>query len=308
MAWFSKSKRPKISVIMVDGSFRERFHSVHSFLQQSLSGEEVELLWIEYYDRVKPDLSRIIEKYPNARILTLNRTGIYHSSYCFNAGIRESRGEVLFIPDADVTVEKNFLAQAYREHQENAKLVMYFFRLEESQQDHTGHITLDHLKRVCRLNNPQNYGGCLSVRKKWLLEVNGYEQHPVLSTGFHANGREMFTRLKNLGLHARWHPHLMLYHAWHPFCVAPSPLYDVQRIFIDYKAVNLITSTFSGIDPSKNLKFPEELTRRLEKVKRQHDLKEVYEAWTDLKVDAQKMGEAAFAWQRFIDKKESRSS
>lgn len=162
---------------------------------------------------------------------------------------------------------------------------MYFYRLEEPQKEHKSEISIDHLNKVGRLANPRNYGGCLSIRKKWLIEVNGYEQHPFLCSGFHANGLEMYTRLKNLGLHIRWHPNLRLYHPWHPFSVIGTPLYKVQRILIDYKARNLIKTAFIGLVPSRNVELPPDLVIQLKRAKKKYELDEVFNSWLNLKAD-----------------------
>ncbi len=305
MKFFQGTKKPKISVIMVDGSFRERFHAVDSFGSQSLTPENYEIIWIEFYSRVTPELKAKIGQYSNARILTLNRDGIYHSSFCFNAGIQASRGDVVFIPDADVIAENTFLEQAYQDHQKNPKLVMYFFCKEEPHADHTGNLSLEHLKKVCRLTNPQNFGGCLSVRKRWLLHINGYEQHPLFGTGFHANGLDVYTRFKNLGLHVRWHPALMLYHPWHPFGKRPTLLHQIQKVLIRYKAVNLITSPFKGIDPAQTRELPENLVRQLNEKKKELQLEGVFESWESLKVDPEKAKSEAFAWQAFASDKKT---
>ena len=45
---------PLISVIMVDGSFRESFHAIDFFGNQTF--DDFELLWVEYYDRIDPRL------------------------------------------------------------------------------------------------------------------------------------------------------------------------------------------------------------------------------------------------------------
>ena len=177
----SSRKHPTISVIMVDGSFRESFHSIDFFGRQTLSPDDYELIWVEYYDKVNPLLAEKISRYPNFRFITLNRDGLYHSSYCFNAGIRESRGELLVIPDADVVVEADFLETIWREHQKNEELVTYCYRYDEPQEAHRSDWDLEHLRRVCKLGHTPNYGACVSVRKKWLLEINGYEQHPVFA-------------------------------------------------------------------------------------------------------------------------------
>ncbi|MBC2716521.1 MAG: glycosyltransferase [Desulfobacteraceae bacterium] len=261
-------KKFDASIIMVDGSFRENFHSVDFFSHQTLAPEDYELIWVEYYKQVHPELENKISRYPNARIVKLGKEGEYHSSYCFNAGIKESRGEILFVPDADVVVEGNFLEKALKEHETNSRLALYFYRKDESQTYHTDDIDLNHLKQVCALKSSNNFGGCLSVKKKWLLEINGYDQHPVFGSGFHANGLDVYTRLKNLGLHIMWHPDLFLYHPWHPLSRVTASNYKLQHLIIQHHALNLETSAFQGIDSSKNLKISDELIKKLQRKQR----------------------------------------
>jgi hypothetical protein len=270
-------KDPKISIVMVDGLFRESFHSIDFFGTQTLSQEDYELIWVEYYDRVNPKLKEKISKYPNFKIITLNRNRNeeYHSSYCFNKGIIESKGKLLVIPDADVVVEENFLEQVWKEHQDNNQLVMYIYRYNEPEQKHRQEVDLKHLQDVCILTNPSNYGGCLTVRKEWLLAINGYEQHPVFGTGFHANGLDIYTRLKALGLQVMWHPELKLYHPWHSSTLAQNPAYQYQKVVIEYRAKNLITVSYQGIDSNHDSEMPQILLEELENVKAKQALKNV---------------------------------
>ena len=262
----------KISIIMVDGSFRESFHSVDFFGKQTLPSDDYELLWVEYYDRVSPALEQKVSQYPNFRIITLKRDGLYHSSYCFNAGICAGRGELIVIPDADVVVEEHFLETVWQDHQANDKLVMYIHRYDEPEENHFNEVRIEHLRNVCVLTNPSNYGGCLSVRKKWLLKINGYEQHPLFGSGDHANGMDVYTRLKNLGLQVKWHPGLKLYHPWHPFTLRFALAYKIQQAIIDYRAVKLAAVPFQGIDSALNSEIPQELIEKVEDVKRRHEI------------------------------------
>jgi len=254
--------RAAISVVMVDGSFRERFHAVDFFGRQTF--EDFELLWVEYYDDVDPSLERKLASRHGFRSIALGRSGIYHSSYCFNAGIRASAAGLLVIPDGDVAVESDFLERVWDEHVDNEKLVMYVHRHNEPREQHVPETSLEHLRAVARVTNPENYGGCLTVRKKWLQAINGYEQHWVFGQGEHANGRDVYTRFKNLGLHIQWHPDLKLYHPWHTGTLAAASSYRLQQIVIDYRARSLGTTAFEGLDQSRNSAPPSDLTARIE--------------------------------------------
>ena len=47
---------------MIDGSFRESFHSIRFFCSQTLPADQYELLWVEYHDRVGPALRAEIDE------------------------------------------------------------------------------------------------------------------------------------------------------------------------------------------------------------------------------------------------------
>ena len=255
---------PRISVVMIDGGFRERFHAVDAFAQQTLPADAFEVLWIEYYDRVHDDLAARVSQYPNARIVTLGRSGDYAPAYCFNAGLVQSRGSLLVIPDGDQVVARDFLERVWAAHEGGNRLAMYVYRFDEPE-DADGHsVAVEYLERVCVLRNPTNYGGCLTVPKDVLLEVNGYDQHSVFATGYHAHGLDVYTRLKNAGLPIRWHPDLRVYHPWHSHTLEPHPQYDAQRIVIDHRAHSLATLPFEGIDATRNTDMPAELHARLD--------------------------------------------
>jgi hypothetical protein len=144
-----------------------------------------------------------------------------------------------------------------KSHQRNERLVSYGYRYDEIGQDSLKTFSLSELEAKCVMKSPFNYGGCLSVRKKWLLEINGYEQHDYFSTGFHANGLDVYTRFKSLGLDIQWNPALKLYHPWHPFSRVSAPQYKVQKKVINWRAKQLSYLAFEGIDPAKNTTPPD---------------------------------------------------
>jgi hypothetical protein len=240
----------KLSVVMVDGGFRERISAAEYFSRQDFPADQYEIIWVEYYNRPHAEL----KNFPAVRILTLDRHGMYHSSYCFNAGIKAASGEMMVIADADVMVENDFLKAVSREHLKNAELVLYFFRFcQEESLFRKDDISFDFVKKTSRLlpADVDNYGGCLTVRKEWLLEINGYEQHRAFASGHHANGRDVYTRLKNLGLCVKWHPAKFLYHPWHPGTHGrgrDEKRSAWQQEIIKFRGTHLMTKAFSGLE------------------------------------------------------------
>ena len=174
----------------------------------------------------------------------------------------------MVIPDADVVIGQDFLETIWQEHQKNEKLVMYIYRYDEPRKDLDKRLSYTELEKICVLTNPVNYGGCLTVKKKWLLAINGYEQLEIFKSGAHANGRDIATRFKNLGLHIMWHPDLKIYHPWHPHKIGIIDPYRLQRIIITHRALYREIYPYQGIDPSLNRKFPEILENEIKAAQR----------------------------------------
>ena len=230
---------------MVDGGFREKIYGAEYFSKQDFDSEQFEIIWVEYYDRVH----RSLAGHPNIKVFCLNSDGDYHPSVCFNKGIAKAQGELLIIPDADVIVKSNFLNRVWEIHQCYEKLVVYGYRYDEPRKGSISSLRFDELDKKCVLKNPINYGACLTIRKKWLETVNGYEQHPVFRSGFHANGLDLYTRFKNLGLAIQWEPQLKLYHPWHENTTVLSPDYDRQHAFVRWRQKAGSWMAVRGMDP-----------------------------------------------------------
>ncbi|QWV92458.1 glycosyltransferase family 2 protein [Geomonas oryzisoli] len=216
MFGFGKRKKPSISVITWDASFRDFFHTVDCFGSQNFPKEDYEFIWVDFYRNHNPQLLQKISQYPNARLLNLDhdQSTQWHLGKCVNAGIAEARGEILVIPDGDITADADLLDAIRREHAEYKDLVLYFRRWDEPSEKHDAHQSyqLDYLQRVCELTNATNYGGLISLKRQTLQQVNNYEEHCVFA-GPGANGLELYLRLRNKGLPIKWHTKKI----FHPF-------------------------------------------------------------------------------------------
>jgi Glycosyl transferase family 2 len=254
---------PLVSVVMIDGSFRRRFHAVERFARQELPAGGHEVIWVEHYDRPGPALLGVVSGLPNVEVVALGRTGTYHSSHCFNAGITAARGELVVVPDGDVIVEPDFLARLWELHRDAERLVTYCYRYNEPEEQRSLEVSLPHLREVGVLTHPFNWGGCLAVRRRWLLEVNGYEQHPLFASGDHGNDYDMYVRLKNLGLPISWPRRPVLYHPWHPGTLHYALSHRLQAQCTEHRARTLAYLPFNGIDPSLDSPMPEALAAEL---------------------------------------------
>ena len=245
-------RTPLVSVIMVDGGFRENFEPLQSWLDQTLERDLYELIWIEYGSQVAPQVQALSRVHTHA----LGREGEPQIiAHAFNEGIRQARGDLLVLPDADVVCEPDLLETLAEELMLDPGLVVYLLRLDQPQALHVAGQGLESLRRTCSIRNTFNYGGCPAVHRCWMIEMNGYEQLPFFA-GYHYNGADNYTRFKNMGLKIRWHPTQRVYHPWHP--VPPASKFataEVQERFIRRRAASWDWMAYNGLDPRRNRKY-----------------------------------------------------
>lgn len=260
--------RPLVSVLLIDGGFRESFHGPESFERQGFPRELFELVWVEHGARIDPRLEAIVARNPNFHAIALDRRAPYHAGYCRNEGLRRCRGELIVYADGDVAVEEDFLQSVWDEHRRADDLAMFLYRWDEPRHLHRAGFDLQHLREVGRIDNPTNYGACLSVRRKWLVEINGWEQHPVFGSEINAHGTDVHARLRNLGLSVKWHPGIRLYHPWHPQSRTSDDPYRLQAAFTAWRLRHRSTTAFDGLDPARNTPVPPDLAAEIESLRR----------------------------------------
>jgi hypothetical protein len=240
---------PRASVIMVDGGFRESFHALDCFSRQTLPPEAYEIVWVEYTDRLAPQVAGR----PGVRAFCLGRGEEPQVlGYAYNKGIVEARGDVLVIADADVACEPDLLEGILAEHERCEDLVLYVLRLDQPAERAREPWDLGYLKSTCSVKHTFNYGGCTTVRRRWMLEMNGYEQLPFFA-GYHYLGGDNYIRFKNRGLKVMWHPTLRVYHPWHE--APPAEKFDTvpqQEALIMRRAATWDWLAYDGIDPARS--------------------------------------------------------
>lgn len=241
--------QPKISVVTWNGGFRESFHTVDFFSNQTFPKSEYDFTWIEYSSDVPLELKDKLHSMPNGTVHALNRDQKWHAGQCMNAGVQNSKGELLVIADGDIAVEPDFLEQVWAIHQEYKSLALYFRRWDEPEEVHSpgnSQSSIEHLKQNCRLDNPTNYGGCITIRREIFESVGGYEEHAVIG-GPGAVSKELYTRLNNSGCPIMWHPTKKIFHPWHPGTLPSTntPKQQMQAHIIKQRALKLDTQASS---------------------------------------------------------------
>ncbi|NER39838.1 MAG: hypothetical protein F6J93_38885 [Oscillatoria sp. SIO1A7] len=163
-------KSPKVSVILLDWCWRDRFQVLDSLSEQNVPREQYEIIWVELYNRVMPE---VMEKADV--VLTCDRKGIYHKHIGYNAGILQAQGQVIVIGDSQVNFRSDFIASAIDS-----------FGLNSDSQPHR--IVINH-----------NKTGCISFRKFDVIRLGGFDEH--YSFEGHMGGiHTMVSRLNNIGI------------------------------------------------------------------------------------------------------------
>jgi hypothetical protein len=207
----------KISIVVWDANFRENLHAIDYFGKQDYVPKDYEFLWVDYYHS-NSRVREAISKYPNFKLITLDNdiNSAWHLGKCMNKGVEMSSGEILILPDGDISVEQDFLQHIASEHQKYDDLVLYHRRFDEQKQSFCEKSTkdIDYLKKNAVLNTATNFGGCYSILRCNFEKTLGYEEHPAFS-GPGMNAMEINARFRNLGLVVKWSRNKHIYHPWH---------------------------------------------------------------------------------------------
>jgi len=205
----------KISIVTWDCNFREKLHTIDFFCNQTISSDEYEFIWVDFYNS-SDAVRKKISDYPQAKLIELGNppSQLWNLGRCINAGVSESSGEILVLPDGDIAVESDFLSTVLKKHDgEKRPHVIYYRRWDEPRDEHVAGCDIDHLKKVCKLFNPLNYAGCYSVARSGFDLVGGYDEHEAYS-GPGMSGREIYMRYRNAGLPIEW-TDVKVFHPWH---------------------------------------------------------------------------------------------
>lgn len=241
--------KPLVSVIMVDGGFRENFEPLATWLDQSLPADDYELIWVEYTDRLAPQVERT-GRFRTFALGLGDQPQVLPRAY--NEGIRRARADILVIPDADVYCEHDLLETIAGELTEDPYELLYVLRLDQPRQRHRPGQSFDEVRRTCSIRRTQNFGGCLAVRRERMVEMNGYEELPIFA-GYHQSGFDNYVRFKNMGLKIRWHPTQRVYHPWHEMPEAEKfSTRDEQKCFVARRAATWDYLAYEGLDPARN--------------------------------------------------------
>jgi len=248
------SVRPKVSIIVLDWSVRESFHTLFYLNRQRIDRSSYEIIWIEYYDRRAKEIDELIEMHealglpaPVDTWLVLGRPRdeCYHKHCMYNIGILNAQGEIITILDSDAIVKTTFVETILDEFDKEKALVLHFEQLRNFDQRFYPFnypsidmilgpgcimpykVNLDkgapegfetavtNLKQEWGIMHVYNYGACFCAMRKDIIRIGGSDEH-IDYMGHICGPYEMTFRLINAGINDSLHTSHFLYHVWHP--------------------------------------------------------------------------------------------
>jgi hypothetical protein len=233
---------PELSIILLDWSCRETFHSLHYLNNQTVPRKHYEIIWIEYYSRCAPEIETgfkecnekgkhpILDKWI---VMGMPENVYFHKHLMYNIGIISSQGEIITFCDSDAMFRPTFVESIIEEFKKDRNIVLHIDELRNIDRRYYP-FNFPSLKEVLSTEcinwkdgkttglldkedpiHSLNYGSCMCALREDLINIGGADEH-IDYLGHICGPYDMTFRLVNAGKKEVWHEEEFLYHTWHP--------------------------------------------------------------------------------------------
>lgn len=240
-AFRNEIKKPLVSLILLDWSCRESFHSLRYLNQQTVARDTYEILWIEYYSRKAPQIASEIKEDEEKRkppvidqwiILGMPDNVCYHKHLMYNVGIVKSKGDIIVICDSDAIFPPTFVATIIESFKNNEHIVLHLDEVRNNNKKFYpfSYPTIEEVLGEGCVNwkdgkttglwdkrgfiHTRNYGACMAAKRDDLIAIGGADEH-FDYVGHVCGPYEMTFRMINAGIRELWHQTEFIYHTWH---------------------------------------------------------------------------------------------
>ncbi|MCD4830507.1 MAG: glycosyltransferase [Anaerohalosphaeraceae bacterium] len=230
---------PQVSIILLDWSCRESFHSLCYLNRQTVPRHSYEIMWIEYYGLRSPQIRTMLAKKDKEPIIDqwivmdMPDDTYYHKHLMYNIGIVKSRGQIVVICDSDAIYSPTFIESIIKSFQTDMGIVLHMDQVRNTNKKFypfsypktkklfgKGCVNFRDGKTTGLWDktdpmHSRNYGACMAAERKTLIDIGGADEH-IDFLGHVCGPYDMTFRLKNFGKKEVWHEREFLYHTWHP--------------------------------------------------------------------------------------------
>lgn len=211
-----KNPSPKVSVILLDWSCRERFHALDWLNMQDGPREQYELVWVELFDRV---VSEAMEKADV--VITCGQKGLYHKHIGYNIGLLHSKGKIITICDSDAVFPPNFIFSIinsfdFIENNNPLSLILMHYQWRSPALYPDGIKDISELQKYPWVDLWPNVGACMSVTRSDAIRYGGFDEHRSFR-GYICGPYDLGWRMINANIPEIWHNEdVALWHFSHP--------------------------------------------------------------------------------------------
>jgi len=207
---------PKVSVILLDWSCRERFHALDWLNRQDGPREQYELIWVELFDRVVPEAMQKADV-----VITCGQKGLYHKHIGYNIGLLHSKGKIITICDSDAVFPPDFVISIinsfnFIENDNPVSLILMHYQWRSPALYPDGMKDISELQKYPWADLWPNVGACMSIVKSDAVRYGGFDEHRSFR-GYLCGPYDLGWRLINAGITEKWHDaSTALWHFSHP--------------------------------------------------------------------------------------------
>lgn len=229
----SKRSQPTLSLVFLDWSVRESFHSLHYLSRQTIQRDDFEIIIVEYYSHISNAIRKHEDRVDTWLLLDMPKECYYHKHLMYNAGLILSRGKYVAFADSDAMVKDIFIERILSHFSGKSDLVLHLDQFRNMRRDlyPFNHPSFDEVMGYGCINNidgktyglvdvydplhTRNYGACMCARRNDLVMIGGADEH-IDYLGHICGPYDMTFRLVNAGHREVWAEDVFTYHTWHP--------------------------------------------------------------------------------------------
>ncbi len=249
-----------------DCCYRNFFHLIGSLARQNYPKDQYELIFVEQRSRECSDkfnhelglmsLHDTVQEFKdkiNVRAVFLEMANDipYHLAICNNEGIKEAKGKYISVMDGDLLVKPNFIRELDSSHDKKESVINLDRRYAtmpaqaECSEWVKGIIDFDLCLDMCPDKGRDvpkevtNKGPLISAPKNWWIEIGGYDEHRIWSTGVSRLGQDVTARLeiysgsKSIALKNQF-----CVHPYHPAGFNRAEAVELQVLVSQQKLIN----------------------------------------------------------------------